>query len=1358
MTISSAGTIRTLSNVYVGDVWFAAGQSNMEWRVIESDGGAAEAQRANDPMLRQFYVPKSFSPTPSDQLASGSGWTGATNPTDTGNFSAVAYYAAKDLRAELNVPIGIIYAAFGGGQIEEWMSLGMIAGRGVPTRREHAGAWNKMVHPLLPLPIKGVAWYQGESNSLRGMTPNYYGDLLISMVEGWRADFGQENMPFAWVQLPNIGEPFTSVTNARPPGDTPLATIRAQQDRALVLPHTGQVVTYDTGYPDADGRVNIHPTNKRPVGERLALVLRNIAYGESLQASGPRAISAQLGGGGAVVVSFKEVGAGLVVADGVLNGFTLAGPDGRYEWADAVIAGDRVVVSSSLVLDPRTVRYAWQTNPGNPGEPGTADLRNRDGLPAAPFEVDAATETDRRLAGAYSVYGAGADYTTLSDAVSDLNAYGVRGSVRLELQAGTHAERVRIGVVAGASATNRITLTAASGAAVTLAPEASAAGEDYVVRLSSAEYVTLSGLMLAPAGTAFENAVVLDGSLTGVSIENNTLVADGTGSGRVAIGSAPSLRATDLSIRGNTISGYSTAIHLEGDGAAIPQGVELVGNSVTNGAVGVRLWRLGAPDIRSNDITVRDSGFVASTLLGETRFESNVVSAGLAGVFITGSDGAPGARPLAANNMVLTQAGGSSAMRFVQSDNWQIWHNTLSAGGGVAATALGLDGGEGLSVFNNILSSRGTGTAMHVTAAPLTGFESDFNALSSNGATIGRVDLTDYTTLEAFVDALDTFNAATVSDANTRRASAVFADTVAVNLRIVGESVGDPLLSVPQLPTVLTDIDGDARGATTYAGADDAGVPFFNRVVLHGPAGWRMLSLPYPDLGLGGDDPAAGGGPGGAVTPGLLQPIYTAGYPGADIDEDGSGGYTNVFVRDETETSGVPNAEYSAPTSNFLAPGQGFWYYMFQDEDPFTNGEQGTFPKVLPASGTPLTSDYTFPVTFTRDSPIPGANLLGNPYDQGLNWDAPGWTRSRVITTAYVYDPYLGEFGDYRQWTVGVGGTMKDGVIPVGQGFFTYSTGNPAQLTAPASARTGFWNPAYVLDAPRPSGAESASKNGVAPEALPHVRFNMTGQIAGREHTAFAAIAIAEDAELGFDIRDAYALEPASGGNALRLAAALPGAEAGSPGLSVSTVPGAAEVALLAEAFASGAPTGATTRLAWEPTGLDGWIATLRDRVTGESYSLSESGEIALVLDGSSSLMPIAAGAEAASKSANSGGLPAAQFLRLATPGGERFVVSLSRVNTAGEASGERVLTLGAPMPNPTRGALRVPFSLDAAQEATVAVYDALGRRVAVLADGPLAAGAHDLTLETSSLAPGLYIVRLSATDTVLTRRFTVIR
>lgn len=392
LTVTSGSSTRTLTDVYVGDVWLASGQSNMEWTLGNTVNGPAAAAAANDPALRQFKVPKGLADEPSDALPSGSQWTAATSTAAASDFSAVAYYFARDLREELDVPIGILNVTYGGSRIETWMPDALLGfdeqtvtlANGEPERQPTV-AYNKMVHPLLDVPITGVVWYQGESNGDSMEDALAYGDLFQTFITGWRGLFGQGDLPFIWVQLPNYGDPQTVVQGAPPTWDA-WPQVRAGQSSALALPNTGEVVAIDTGN-EIGGTVDIHPTLKEPVGERMALVALDLVYDYDLVSSGPRYASNELREDGSVAVSFDAVDGGLVNTDGTLNGFTLAGPSGTFVWADARIEGDQVIVSSDAVAEPVRVQYAWQYNPGSAGTPGAADLYNAAGLPTAPFSA-----------------------------------------------------------------------------------------------------------------------------------------------------------------------------------------------------------------------------------------------------------------------------------------------------------------------------------------------------------------------------------------------------------------------------------------------------------------------------------------------------------------------------------------------------------------------------------------------------------------------------------------------------------------------------------------------------------------------------------------------------------------------------------------------------------------------------------------------------------------------------------------------------------------------------------------------------------------------------------------------------------
>ncbi|MFL5581085.1 MAG: sialate O-acetylesterase [Gemmatimonadaceae bacterium] len=253
--------------------------------------------------------------------------------------------------------------------------------------------YNKMIHPLLPYPIKGAIWYQGESNAYpEGAIA--YRKQFADMITDWRRRWGVGDFPFLWVSLANYQK-----ADAEPASDhasAGWALLREAQHRALALPSTGEAIAIDVGEAG-----DIHPRNKQEVGRRLALAARRVAHGEhALVASGPAYRSHRVEGG-RVVLDFDGVGGGLVVGRrpdagaegepatgaapapaGALKGFAIAGPDLRFVWADARIEGNRVVVWSDRVPNPVAVRYAWGNNPS------TANLYNRAGLPAAPFRTD----------------------------------------------------------------------------------------------------------------------------------------------------------------------------------------------------------------------------------------------------------------------------------------------------------------------------------------------------------------------------------------------------------------------------------------------------------------------------------------------------------------------------------------------------------------------------------------------------------------------------------------------------------------------------------------------------------------------------------------------------------------------------------------------------------------------------------------------------------------------------------------------------------------------------------------------------------------------------------------------------------
>ncbi len=542
------------SDVLVGDVWVASGQSNMEFEVKSAANAADAIATANDATIREFKIPNSWADTPEQDLAGGS-WVPADRE-HVPDFSAVAYFFVRHLRPSVSVPSGIVNATWGGSNIETWISrpaqhlsdsawsaiqqgelahdralrdslrtrigdalpevdaglvngvarwaapslddrtwadirvpaywegqgypgldgiawyrttftldstdarkdaaleavaidddditwvngveIGRTNGYNVPRRygipsgtlhagpnelairvsdggggggvngpialhlagerpRSLAGTWkfrvgrvmlgtdgqrinkvpsvlyNKMVNPLLPLAIKGVIWYQGESNANNEQQATAYREQFATLIESWRRAFtnGRQSFPFLWVQLPGYGKP-DSVPELHPAWSLQ----RESMDAALALPKTGRSIVIDLGEAS-----DIHPKDKNDVGARLALVGRSVAYREGVETSGPlyRGFTIR---GDTAIVSFAHLGGGLRVHGDSLGGFAIAGADKQFTWATARVVGDRIYVWSARVHAPSAVRYAWANNPDR------ANLYGADGLPAAPFRSD----------------------------------------------------------------------------------------------------------------------------------------------------------------------------------------------------------------------------------------------------------------------------------------------------------------------------------------------------------------------------------------------------------------------------------------------------------------------------------------------------------------------------------------------------------------------------------------------------------------------------------------------------------------------------------------------------------------------------------------------------------------------------------------------------------------------------------------------------------------------------------------------------------------------------------------------------------------------------------------------------------
>jgi sialate O-acetylesterase len=405
-TVSSHTRTVTFTNVLVGEVWVCSGQSNMEWPMERSFDPAGDIASATNTLIRLFEVPNVRSDAPSVVIKSA--WR-ICSPEAIKGFSAVGYYFGRELQQTRRVPVGLIRTDWGGSPAEAWMSresleinpryqaeildvypaalknyqTTLAAWEAEKAEAENAGKefkkwapwmpwkpselYNGMIAPLMPYAFKGAIWYQGESNAGRA---EQYRTLFPDMIRCWRRDWAQNDFPFLLVQL----APFKAIKEQ--PDESDWAELReAQLFSTTILPNVGMAVITDVGDPK-----DIHPTKKQPVGERLALAARGIAYGEKLTFSGPIYRSLKIEGGKAIL-SFDHAGKGLEARDGALKGFAVCGEDRKFVWADAEIIGNTVVVSSAQAAKLVAVRYGWADCP-------VVNLWNKDGLPATPFRTD----------------------------------------------------------------------------------------------------------------------------------------------------------------------------------------------------------------------------------------------------------------------------------------------------------------------------------------------------------------------------------------------------------------------------------------------------------------------------------------------------------------------------------------------------------------------------------------------------------------------------------------------------------------------------------------------------------------------------------------------------------------------------------------------------------------------------------------------------------------------------------------------------------------------------------------------------------------------------------------------------------
>ena len=391
------------TNVVAGEVWLCSGQSNMKFEVSGTVHAQEAIASANYPLIRLFVARMWAAPEPQPDLKGA--WT-VCSPATVGGVSAVGYFFGRDLHLALKVPVGIIDSTSGGTAAEAWISQPTLEADPVLKPLVHpdpeffktvdqydrdwteyqkaqaekrnpmppypkppfrgwgypvSSFYNAMIAPLVPFAIQGAAWYQGEARTGRF---TQYGHELSALIKDWRAAWGQGDFPFLVVQLPAISPVWN------------WALTREQQANvARTVPRTGLVVTLDVGDPN-----DLHPRNKEPVGQRLALVAEAMAYGKDVVAAGPT-YEAMKVEGDKIRLTFQHTDGGLVAKDGDLKGFVVAGTNRQFAAATARIDGATVLVSGAGIAGPAAVRYAFEDNPA-------CNLFNGAGLPAAPFRTD----------------------------------------------------------------------------------------------------------------------------------------------------------------------------------------------------------------------------------------------------------------------------------------------------------------------------------------------------------------------------------------------------------------------------------------------------------------------------------------------------------------------------------------------------------------------------------------------------------------------------------------------------------------------------------------------------------------------------------------------------------------------------------------------------------------------------------------------------------------------------------------------------------------------------------------------------------------------------------------------------------
>lgn len=350
LTVTGKNKIE-LEDILIGEVWVGSGQSNMEWSLAGSHDAKEAIPAADQPNIRLLQVPKVEAPKPADDVKAA--WE-VCSPKTVGRFSGVLYHFGLRLQKELGVPVGLINSSWGGSAIEPWTIK----------EKGSGGMYNGMIAPIMPFAVRGVVWYQGESNVGNGMK---YRDKMEELIEGWRGKWGKE-LSFYFVQL----APFSGY------GGNALPEVWEAQVASLKIPRTGMAVITDLVHNIGD----IHPVNKKDVGIRLALWALAKDYGKkNVVYSGPLYKGMKVEDS-MIRLQFAHTAGGLKARDGkALTEFQIAGADGKFVAAEARIDGETVVVIAKGVESPTQVRFGWHKS-ANP------NLVNKEGLPASPFQTN----------------------------------------------------------------------------------------------------------------------------------------------------------------------------------------------------------------------------------------------------------------------------------------------------------------------------------------------------------------------------------------------------------------------------------------------------------------------------------------------------------------------------------------------------------------------------------------------------------------------------------------------------------------------------------------------------------------------------------------------------------------------------------------------------------------------------------------------------------------------------------------------------------------------------------------------------------------------------------------------------------